>query len=162
MFAQAAQALLEHVTTVDYPEDPRPAVVIMARHVGIRPREPCRRSIALRADDPRFRTQFGVLLSGSELSDLGRRQTSCCRGRRRRRCRHLYRSGRRADQCTGNERAGRRPLVPASGTVFGMFFAYLDNKSVTPIVQFIDLCIYPHRLIYADPATVRRTSRRSD
>ena len=30
------------------------------------------------------------------------------------------------------------------------------------VVQFINLCRYPHRLIHADPATVRRTSQRSD
>ena len=135
MFAQAAQALLEHMTTADYPQEPRPAVVIMARAMwGFVRENPAEGQLLFERTIPGFEpssASYSVAqnfqswvvdkLLAAGVADPGDVDI----------CTALV-AGLISAQET-NEPGGDRWFRHLE-TVFGMFFAYLDNKSVTPTV----------------------------
>jgi AcrR family transcriptional regulator len=154
MFAQAAQALLEHVTTINYPEDPRHAVVVMSRAMwGFVRDNPAEGQLLFERTIPGFEpspVSYAVAesfqgwvvdkLLAAGVTDPGD-----------------------ADICTAlvaglisaqeaNEPGGNRWSRHLE-TVFGMFFAYLDSKSAAPDVG---------QALHSTPLTATRRSAPND
>jgi len=135
MFGQAAQALLTQVTTVDLPDDPRQAVVVMARSMWSFVREnPVKGQLLFERTIPGFepsaesysvavRYQGWVVdkLFAAGVTDPG--DVDICTA---------LMAGLISAQET-NEPGGERWFRHLEA-VFGMFFAYIDGKSSTPTV----------------------------
>lgn len=160
MFAQAAQALLEHMTTADYPQEPRPAVVIMARAMwGFVRENPAEGQLLFERTIPGFEpssASYSVAqnfqswvvdkLLAAGVADPGDVDI----------CTALV-AGLISAQET-NEPGGDRWFRHLE-TVFGMFFAYLDNKSVTPTVEGKHRTArHPPSRTQDGPATTARTT----
>ena len=148
-------AKVKKIYTFDLPRDPRnapaPALTLLAKTLT--------RDLL-----PDLRAGNGWVAGGGR--GFGRRWRSPgVRGHRQRRC-------------GGRHRRDALLRLGSACRVFGMRQTGLgDQEHLCPrprrasrsarrrqqeVVQFINLFRYPHRLIYADPATVRRTLRRSD